>query len=584
MSHVVDQLRDIATVRTAESYPAEASSEERREERQRPATAAADERDGQRAAEQSSRQASQRSESPVQKDALEGRQDAPVGRKRTEKVPVCHRSEYKTGSLLGQGSFATVHKAIQLETGREVALKIVRPESELDFGRGPNGSTPAVSYKDVLKAMRQELVLMEALGYHPNIVEVLATTEDCRVFVLERATSDLYTIVKQAFQKRHQLQCNWFGIARLWAAQILTAVQYMHQMSLVHQDMKSSNILIFPDRTAKICDFGLARKGSQVMCVDRELVTLWYRAPELLMGDSVYSVKVDEWGAGCILLEMLIGTSPFRGKPETCCNCPQITHRNYNSDQLMKIFGLMGTPKDKTLLARSACTQHFSRWPVFPRKLESTLQKVFSTERCPPGVGTPQELSRLADHWGHLIGGLLDLDPNSRWTASYALRVPLMASSSSSLDDKACPTGPGSPFEGDGVRSHSERRASTGGNDQCREASTSARQTQRVSSAERDSSATGYRHRFSHEGGEREREEGKKKSIRERLGSAMGAMFRRAASSEGNSGKKESSSTPSQGQGPTLARTNEHARRPSSSDPRGDFRRAGSMEELNRRR
>jgi hypothetical protein len=72
----------------------------------------------------------------------------------------------------------------------------VRPESELDFGRGPNGSTPAVCYKDVLRAMKKEVNLMENLN-HPHVVKVVGTAEDCRVFVMERAVSDLYTIIKQ---------------------------------------------------------------------------------------------------------------------------------------------------------------------------------------------------------------------------------------------------------------------------------------------------------------------------------------------------------------------------------------------------
>jgi hypothetical protein len=75
-------------------------------------------------------------------------------------------------------------------------VQVVRPESELDFGRGPNGSTPAVCYKDVLRAMKKEVSLMESLT-HPHIVEIAGTAEDCRVFVMERAVSDLYTIIKQ---------------------------------------------------------------------------------------------------------------------------------------------------------------------------------------------------------------------------------------------------------------------------------------------------------------------------------------------------------------------------------------------------
>lgn len=267
------------------------------------------------------------------------------------KLRVFQRSDFQVGGMIGQGSFATVHKAKQLATVRDVALKVVRPESELDFGTGPNGSTPAVSYKDVLKAMRQEVLLMELIGSHPNIVEVLGTAEECRVFVMERAASDLYTIVKQQ-ERNLPLQ-----LAKLWAGHMLSAVHRMHQLGVVHQDIKSSNVLIFSDRSAKICDFGLACKGKPTMSVDRELVTLWYRPPELLMGESTYSPKVDEWGVGCILLEMMIGSSPFKGKPECVCQCPQITHRNYNSDQLMKIFAAVGTPREKALLQRTACVQ-----------------------------------------------------------------------------------------------------------------------------------------------------------------------------------------------------------------------------------
>ena len=108
-------------------------------------------------------------------------------------------------------------------------------------------------------------------------------------------------------------------------------VAFIHSAGFVHQDLKSSNILVFDDYTVKICDFGLAHKKTDtVMLVDRELCTLWYRAPELIMGESIYTEKIDDWSVGCILLEMVIGSPPFRGKPEFSCNCPQVTHRNFN--------------------------------------------------------------------------------------------------------------------------------------------------------------------------------------------------------------------------------------------------------------
>jgi serine/threonine protein kinase len=151
----------------------------------------------------------------------------------------------------------------------------------------------------------------------------------------------------------------------------------MHDVGVVHLDIKSSNILIFSDRSAKLCDFGLARKGRGNMPVDRELITLWYRAPELLMGDSYYSPKVDEWGAGCVVLEMLIGTAPFKGKPDCVCSCSSVLHHNFNSDQLMKIFLAIGTPEDKSMISRMACYCHFGKWPMFPSKLNAMVRPSF---------------------------------------------------------------------------------------------------------------------------------------------------------------------------------------------------------------
>eukprot|EP00284_Hemiselmis_tepida_P013721 CAMPEP_0174935398 /NCGR_PEP_ID=MMETSP1355-20121228/53648_1 /TAXON_ID=464990 /ORGANISM="Hemiselmis tepida, Strain CCMP443" /LENGTH=163 /DNA_ID=CAMNT_0016182085 /DNA_START=105 /DNA_END=593 /DNA_ORIENTATION=+ len=96
-------------------------------------------------------------------------------------LPTFQRSDFQVGGMVGQGSFATVHKAKQIATGRSVVLKVVRPESELDFGTGPNGSTPAVCYRDVLRAMKKEVNLMDSLGHNSHVVQVLGTAEDCRV-------------------------------------------------------------------------------------------------------------------------------------------------------------------------------------------------------------------------------------------------------------------------------------------------------------------------------------------------------------------------------------------------------------------
>mmetsp|Transcript_48786 Transcript_48786/g.121832 ORF Transcript_48786/g.121832 Transcript_48786/m.121832 type:complete len:623 (-) Transcript_48786:174-2042(-) len=332
-------------------------------------------------------------------------------------LPTFQRSDFQVGGMVGQGSFATVHKAKQIATGRSVVLKVVRPESELDFGTGPNGSTPAVCYRDVLRAMKKEVNLMDSLGHNSHVVQVLGTAEDCRVLVMERAVSDLYTIIKQQ-NKRLPL-----GHAKLWAGHMIAAIDFIHSMGVVHQDIKSSNVIVFPDRTAKLCDFGLAKKGQDIMVVDRELITLWYRAPELLMGDDTYTPKVDEWGVGCVLLEMMIGVPPFKGKPECVCSCSQITHRNFNSDQLMKIFLCLGSPDTRSALS---CSNHFGRWPVFPRKLESTILRVITADRLVHSSGAPAtdlEVEQAYDSWASTIGNMLQLQPQKRFTAAQILQT-----------------------------------------------------------------------------------------------------------------------------------------------------------------
>ena len=77
-----------------------------------------------------------------------------------------------------------------------------------------------------------------------------------------------------------------------WTRSILEGVSYLHRLGIVHRDLKPSNLLLFSDCALKIADFGFAREGAhEKMSISRELCTLWYRAPELLMGASFYGNK-----------------------------------------------------------------------------------------------------------------------------------------------------------------------------------------------------------------------------------------------------------------------------------------------------
>lgn len=113
--------------------------------------------------------------------------------------------------------------------------------------------------------------------------------------------------------------------------QLLQGIAFCHQNLILHRDLKPQNLLINNEGELKLADFGLARGfGIPVRKYTHEVVTLWYRPPDVLLGSTHYSTQVDIWGVGCIFAEMCTGRPLFCGASDT--------------DQLIKIFKILGTP------------------------------------------------------------------------------------------------------------------------------------------------------------------------------------------------------------------------------------------------
>lgn len=117
--------------------------------------------------------------------------------------------------------------------------------------------------------------------------------------------------------------------------QLLRGIDFCHQNRVLHRDLKPQNLLINSKGLLKLGDFGLARAfGIPVNTFSNEVVTLWYRAPDVLLGSRTYNTSIDIWSAGCIMAEMYTGRPLFPGTT--------------NEDQITRIFRIMGTPTERS--------------------------------------------------------------------------------------------------------------------------------------------------------------------------------------------------------------------------------------------
>jgi cyclin-dependent kinase 10 len=116
--------------------------------------------------------------------------------------------------------------------------------------------------------------------------------------------------------------------------QLFTGIQYCHEQGVIHRDLKLSNLLLTAKGILKIADFGLARSmPSNHNTMTPRVVTLWYRAPELLFGAKEYTFAIDMWSSGCILAEFIRHFPLLPGSTE--------------AEQIVRICGLLGAPHER---------------------------------------------------------------------------------------------------------------------------------------------------------------------------------------------------------------------------------------------
>ncbi|XP_071742590.1 probable serine/threonine-protein kinase At1g09600 [Rutidosis leptorrhynchoides] len=282
---------------------------------------------------------------------------------------------YEMLNKIGQGTYSSVYKARDLQNDRIVAIKKVRfvnmdPES--------------------VRFMAREICILRRLD-HPNCMKLQALVTSkfsgTLYLVFDYMEHDLAGLLQTQKVKKFtlpQIKC--------YMQQLLLGMEHCHSRGILHRDLKGANILLDNNGILKIGDFGLAARfePGQKEPLTSRVVTLWYRAPELLFGSTSYGVAIDMWSAGCILAELFLGRPIMPGRTEV--------------EQIHKIFKLCGSPSEE-YWSKSKLPHATSFKPQHPyeRRIIDTFQQYLPS-------------SALA-----LLDTLLAIEPEARGTATSAL-------------------------------------------------------------------------------------------------------------------------------------------------------------------
>ncbi|OGM49547.1 cell division control protein 2 [Aspergillus bombycis] len=299
--------------------------------------------------------------------------------------------KYQKIEKIGEGTYGVVYKARELShPNRIVALKKVRLETD-DEG------VPSTTIR--------EISLLKELN-HPNIVRLFNIhSEGYKLYlVFEHLDLDLKKYmdalpVNDGGRGRslpNGLSMDMgLGEAMIkkFMSQLVEGIYFCHSRRILHRDLKPQNLLINRDGSLKLADFGLARAfGVPLRTYTHEVVTLWYRSPEILLGGPQYSTAVDMWSCGAIFAEMCTRKPLFPGDSEI--------------DQIFKIFRLLGTPDEDSWPGVTSFPDYKSSFPKWKRDKTSPLI---------PG---------LERHGLRLLDALLEFDPAQRMSAKQAREHP----------------------------------------------------------------------------------------------------------------------------------------------------------------
>ncbi|KAL2269259.1 hypothetical protein VTJ83DRAFT_4105 [Remersonia thermophila] len=360
--------------------------------------------------------------------------------------------KYKVIGFISSGTYGRVYKALgpHGQTG-VFAIKKFKPDKEGE----------QATYTGISQSAVREMALCTELS-HENVIKLveIILEDKCIFMVFEYAEHDLLQIIHHHTQQpRHPIPATTIKSIMF---QLLNGCQYLHTNWVLHRDLKPANIMVTSAGEVKIGDLGLARLAYKPLhslySGDKVVVTIWYRAPELLLGSRHYTPAIDMWAVGCIFAELLSLRPIFKGEEAKMDSKKTVP---FQRNQMQKIVDIMGMPtKERWPLLTS--TPEYSQLSLLQpppshgahhhqhhgggshhyasQRLSagasgagvSHLEKWYyntinqQTSGTAHGAGTAP-LASLGAEGYRLLAGLLEYDPERRLTAAAALQHPFFS-------------------------------------------------------------------------------------------------------------------------------------------------------------
>ena len=291
------------------------------------------------------------------------------------------RSQFVSGARLGEGTYAIVYAGHYREDPtRLVAIKKIKLNADFKDGIA-------------MDAIREIKYLSELS--HPNIIKlhaVFSTKDQNLSLVLEHLLlGDL-----EGLWKNKSITYSSADI-KAWSNMLCQAIWFCHANHILHRDIKGNNLLIAADNTVKLADFGLARSFADPGAkMTSNVITRFYRPPELLYGCHHYAGNADMWSVGCVIAELAL--RQFFLPSET------------DLQQLSVIIDVFGTPTEESW--PGVTSLRYYQAP--PNRNAYKLPQPLSWWR--------QKLPLLGDDGIDMVRGMLAMDPQKRLTAEQALK------------------------------------------------------------------------------------------------------------------------------------------------------------------